>query len=216
MENPTLISNRISWLILSLIVIIFLLYLGGVAALFRKSKKLLDNETYKRIKKPLLWMGCSGFGIISLISSCWGTTFVPLLVYSYQDEIVSCQVMPIADDYKFVIAGRRNGERDVHFEEYDGSQRYIWSITKFVILDEYIMGESSLFEFDRDYFWFNLKSKELYDTRPQIDIQENVKEGVFLESLDDLGIPEIPEMTSIETLCTNDECSPCSDYSIYQ
>ncbi len=100
MESPMIIPNQIAWLILSLIVIIFFLYIGGVIALFRKSKKILDDEGHERIRKPLLWMGCSGLGIIILISSCWGTTLVPLLGYSYQNEIVSCQIM---QSYQYLI-----------------------------------------------------------------------------------------------------------------
>lgn len=213
MEHTTIFYNRISWLILTLVIIIFVLYIGGVIALFRKSQKMLDQEKHERIKKPILLVGCSGIGIIGLISSCWGTTIVPMLVISYKNEIVSCLEMPIADDYKFIIEDHRNGEREVHFEEYDGSQRYIWAITKFTILDEYMIGETSFLLYDRDYFWFNLNSKEFFDSRPKTDLG-SMKEGVFLDSLGELGVFELPDMTSVEALCSNDECTPCKTHSL--
>lgn len=173
---------------------------------------MLDQEKHKRFKKLILLVGCSGIGIIGLISSCWGTTLIPMLVLSYQNEIVSCLEMPIANEYKFIIEDHRDGEREVHFEEYDGNQRYIWAITKFTILDEYMIGETSFLLYDRDYFWFNLKTKEFFDTRPKTEL-DGMKEDAFLDSLNDLGISELPDMIAVESLCRNGECTPCKDRS---
>jgi hypothetical protein len=186
----------------------FYSFSGWVIAFFRKSRIALSQEKHELLKKPLLSVGLSGLGIIALISCCWGYTFVPTLVWSYQNEKTTCREMPISDGFKLVIEDRRNGERDVNLDSYDGSNRFIWAITKFAIYNNYVIGETSFFEFDRDYFWINLDSKDVFNTRVQSDL-EIMKESAFKESLSKQGISMLPDMISVETLCTNDGCTAC-------
>jgi hypothetical protein len=209
MEDPTVFYTRIAFLTVALVSFVFIVFLAGVIGFFRKSSVTLSQEKHELLQKPLLSLGLSGFGMIVLISCCWGITFIPILISSYQYEKISCREMPVSDGYKLVIEDRRNGERKVYLDNYDGSERFIWAITRFAVHNKYMIGETSLLQYDRDYFWINLESKEVFDTRAKTDL-EGIKESAFRDSLSKQGIFELPDMISVYTLCKNDDCTSCN------
>ena len=200
--------NRLGWLLLIFIIIIVILFVGSLITYLKKSKKILDPEDYQLIRKPILLVGYSGIGIIGLIFICLGPLVIPLLVMGYQNEIVSCLELPVSKDVKFTIEDRRNGSREVNLVEVNGRETYIWSITQYTRLENYIIGETSVLAGYRDFFWFDINTKKYFDTRgkSEFDSREEVE---FLKSLNQLGISKLPVLISVESLCKNGECIPC-------
>lgn len=156
-----------------------------------------DEALRQKLSAPIRRMSATGlaiavlcaFAIISQVARSVSTN----LVLQQFDE-VGCLETPITDQYKMVVTQRRDSEQEASIAHVQGEVELIW-VEQYSVTDNYLMGVTN-----GHYFWLDRRTggRRILDTRDE-----------FLASLTALGVSQVPEFLSVNSLCATRQCQPC-------
>lgn len=160
--------------------------------------------------------GCVVAGLVTMIAvgglTFWGVaSWTSATVHSIEQDIAEsqrryagsvCLELSLTEDYRLQITRFRDGTHSATLERSDGSQCYIHGITRYAIVDGYMVGKVAPEGPTLYWFWFDLTGQgpgHYFENRSEFD---NV--------LQELGLTEEPTLLPISNHCELQGCEPCS------
>ena len=111
-----------------------------------------------------------------------------------------CLELSVAEDYKLIITEFQDGSYEATLTRRDDSQNYVYGITRYAIVDQYMLGETPYY-----WFWFDLEGPG-----PGHYFDRWVE---FEQAIEELGLTETPVLLPLAVHCESEMCTPCSSSS---
>jgi hypothetical protein len=169
---------------------------------------------FKRSRAKVLLVGGISFslvvvgGLVLLLigARIWGLAyrFDQAMRLQQEYEEAGCLELVLAEDYTLTIFVFQDGSYEATLEKSDRSQSYIYGITRYAIVDGYMLGEAGFQGSVYYWFWFDLRSGgpgHYFERRAEFD-----------RAVEELNLTEEPVLVSVGVHCETEECLPCPDY----
>ena len=83
----------------------------------------------------------------------WPITSIQIIWLQQHHQEARCLELSVAEDYKLIITEFQDGIYEATLTRRDDSQNYVYGITRYAIVDQYMLGETP-------YYWFCLTLKD--------------------------------------------------------
>ena len=182
----------------SIILLLFgSLFLAGLISVKRAAAKDLDERLRTKLSGQIRIMSVTGLAIAAICTLVVLTqiTFtVSTNSVLQQFDEAACLETPITEQYKIIVIQRRDGKEDISIADSHGEEELIW-VEQYAAVGNYLIGVT-----DGDYFWLNQRTggRRIFYEKDE-----------FLQSLNRLGVSEIPKLLPVNTVCQTHQCQPC-------
>ncbi len=177
---------------------VFGISLISIAKILKKNKDIfLDKKPLNRAN-TLTFLG--GLILTTSLFFSFSYSVYALMWHSTLHSIseATCREISITEQYKMIIADQHSGTRDVSLEDIGGETVIVW-IDEYAVLGNYFLGK-----YAGDYFWVDLQTGGFR----HINNDANFKESINL-----LGISEVPKFSSAYSICDERQCQPCTTHT---
>lgn len=194
------------FLIAAVVVVAFLTLVAGIIGLVAALFIALLKRS--RINVLLLGSVSASLAIVGVLvllligGGIWllANRFDQTMQLQQRYEEADCLELSVAEDYTLMIFAFQDGGYEATLTRSDGRQNYIYGITQYAIVDEYMLGETPHY-----WFWFDLRGAgpgHYFERRAE-----------FEEAIEELSLTEEPVLLPLSVHCEIEMCVPCPSFS---